>query len=87
MIEIGQQAKDRITGFKGIVIARTEYLNGCARLAIQPTKLDKDGKPIDAQYFDEPQLESIRPKKKMQRKNDTGGPGIEPPARIVPKRR
>jgi len=82
MISLGQKAKDTITGFKGIAVARTEYLQGCRRVGLQPLKL-KDGLPQEAQWFDEPQLVSL-PSRKHKRKNDTGGPGIVPPNRISP---
>lgn len=58
-INVGDSAKDTITGFTGVVVARTEWLNGCARLTIQPSQLDKDGKPIDTFTFDEMQLEFV----------------------------
>lgn len=50
--ELGVKAKDKITGFKGILTARCEFITGCNRYCIQPTKLI-DGKPVDAIYFDE----------------------------------
>lgn len=53
--ELGKKAKDKITGFAGILTARCEFLTGCNRYCIQPTKL-KDGKPIDSLYFDEEQV-------------------------------
>lgn len=56
--ELGKKAKDKITGFQGILTARCEFLTGCNRYAIQPTEL-KDGKPIDAIYFDEAQIEIV----------------------------
>lgn len=56
--KLGQTAKDKITGFKGILTARCEFLTGCNRYCIQPTEL-KDGKPIDSIYFDEAQIEII----------------------------
>jgi hypothetical protein len=56
--ELGQIAKDKITGFKGILTARCEFLTGCNRYCIQPQEL-KDGKPIDSIYFDEAQIEII----------------------------
>ena len=43
-IELGDTAKDSITGFSGVVIATTFWLHGCERLTLQPQKLDKDGK-------------------------------------------
>lgn len=56
--ELGKIAKDKITGFAGVLTARCEFLTGCNRYCIQPTEL-KDGKPIDGIYFDEAQIEII----------------------------
>lgn len=58
MIALGQKARDRITGFTGIVIARTEWLHGCTRITIQPSALH-EGKPIDTQTVDEAQCEVV----------------------------
>ena len=66
--ELGKRAKDKITGFEGILTARCEFLTGCSRYCIQPTEL-KDGKPIDSIYFDEAQIEIISegiPEKEVQ---------------------
>lgn len=71
-IRVGDEAKDAITGFKGVVVAKTEWLNGCARLTIQPQELNK-GKPIDAHTFDENQLILVKATK-YEAKRDTGGP-------------
>ena len=66
MIKLGQQAKDKITGFKGTVVARIEYLNGCIRLEIQPKELQDNGQPVETCFFDEvqciPQQEPINDK-------------------------
>jgi hypothetical protein len=56
--ELGKRAKDKITGFEGVITARCEFLTGCSRYCIQPTAL-KDGKPIESIYFDEDQIEII----------------------------
>ena len=58
MIKCGSKVKDKITGFTGIVVARTEWLYGCMRLLVQPTKLEK-GKVQDTVQFDEDQLELL----------------------------
>lgn len=55
---LGATAKDMITGFTGVIVCRSEWINGCIRYALQPTKL-KDGLPIEPQYVDEPQLDLI----------------------------
>jgi len=57
-ITLGCLAKDTISGFEGIVISKTEWLNGCVRIQIQPRTLH-DGKPIDAQVFDQQQVERL----------------------------
>jgi len=59
MIVLGQKARDVITGFTGVAIARTEWLNGCVRVTIQPP-LDKDKKHVQSETFDEEQLEVVK---------------------------
>jgi hypothetical protein len=67
-IKLGQKVKDTITDMEGIAIGRTEYLNGCIRILVQPRQL-KDGVPVDAVWIDEPQLEIVA---------DTPAPKAEP---------
>ena len=55
MIELNDVVEDRITGFTGVVIGRTEWLYGCVRFGVQSEEL-KDGKPLEHQWFDEQQL-------------------------------
>lgn len=57
-VQLGDRVKDRVTGFKGIAVAITEWLNGCRRVGVQAEKL-AEGKPGEVQYFDEPQLEVL----------------------------
>ena len=76
MINLGDIAKDTITGFKGKVIAKTEWLNGCKRITIQSTKL-KDGIPADPQTFDTEQVEVIKAIKEPDDK-PSGGPKNDP---------
>jgi len=73
-IELGSKARDKISGYEGIVTARTRYLSGCDRLAVQG-KVDKDGKVPDAQYFDEPMLEVIEEPKSAQKPKSGMGAG------------
>ena len=58
MITLGNKARDRITGFEGIVVGKTVYINGCVSLLVRP-RVDKDGKFPDGQWIDEPHLELI----------------------------
>jgi len=77
MIKLGQKVKDNITGFKGIAIARCEYLNGCISIEVQPIEL-KDGRPIKAEWIDEQRLTTKSSAK-------TGGPGSIPAGLDTPE--
>lgn len=74
MVTLGKEVKDKVTGFKGIAVARCEYLNGCVRIEVQPLEL-KDGIPQECIWIDETQLES---KEKESKDKDSGGPGDVP---------
>ena len=81
MIPLGAVAQDTISGFEGVVVARTEWLYGCVRLVLQPQELH-EGQPVEAQTFDEPQLiqmtgdpVAVKEKKKKVR---PGGPRPDP---------
>jgi len=56
--ELGREAEDIITGFRGIIIGRCEYLFGCNTIGIAPRTL-KDGKRIDTEWFDEGRIRII----------------------------
>ena len=85
-IQLGDKAKDQVTGFEGICVARTEWLNGCIRVTLQSDKLDKDGKPQDGQTFDEPQLVVTKARKVSCGPRDTGGPASTPRQHSGPTR-
>ena len=84
-INLGDRAKDTITGFSGVVISVHEYLNGCVRVGIQPEKLDKDGKIRESCVFDIEQVELVKTAK-PKNKNPTGGPHNDPSRPSVPQR-
>lgn len=86
MVKVGDKVKDKITGFTGIAIAKTEWLYGCMRVVVQSEKIGKDDKLVDF-TFDEPQLEVIKPKKVKKENNDTGGPVKNPLVNITPSKR
>ena len=83
-IALGDLARDTVTGFQGIVIARCFWLQGCVRSTLQPQALTKDGKPIEAQTFDELQLE-LRKKRAVVSARQTGGPRPEPTRERAPQ--
>lgn len=75
MVSLGDEVRDIVSGFKGIAIARTSYLQGCDRICVQPP-VDEDGKLPKEAHFDEPQLEVVKLRKVREEKpkTDNGGP-------------
>ena len=54
-VQLGDEVKDEVTGYKGIAICRHIYLQGCDRISVQPKISKAEPGPIEAS-FDEPQL-------------------------------
>lgn len=71
-INLGDIAKDTITGFTGVVVAESRYLNGCMRMSLQPQEL-RDGKPIEWQAFDVEQIELVS-RAQPRKVEPSGGP-------------
>ncbi len=87
-MKLGDRVTDIYTGFTGIATARTEWLYGCARITIEPQEL-KDGKPIEAETFDEQRVEvveSMEPHQSSDATAITGGPQNDPSQRPDPVR-
>ncbi len=57
-VDLGDQIKDGVTGFEGIVTAISEYLNGCRRVCVTPPA--EGGKYQDERWIDEPQLTVLK---------------------------
>ena len=80
-VDFGDQVTDPMTGFKGTVIAITQWMYGCRRVTVQPKGLNKDGELFDTQQFDEPQLKVTKaaktPAAVKKRRAKTGGPRPE----------
>lgn len=55
MILLGQKAKDKVTGFEGIITGRAQYLYGCDQYCLVPPA--KEGEIKRAEWFDEGRLE------------------------------
>ena len=70
-IELGDLVRDRITGFKGTVVALHHYLFGCTRVSVQPVA-DKDSFK-EAVSLDMPSFVLLK-KRKVTGDNSTGGP-------------
>jgi hypothetical protein len=52
----GLEAKDKVTGFKGIITAVTLFMYGCAQYCITPP-IAADGKKGDNEWFDDGRIE------------------------------
>lgn len=83
-IELGDRVKDLITGYIGICVAKTEFINGCIQFSV--AKQLKKGEKLDPNVIGEPQIDSkslvivkkravdLRPKEpKPEREKHTGG--------------
>jgi len=57
MIKLGQKAKDKVTGFEGIIVGKAEYLFGCNQFGLAPEA--KDGKINGTSWFDEGRIEVL----------------------------
>ena len=80
IFELGVKAKDKLTGFEGIIIGRADHITGCNTYGLKG-KLDKDGKPQEAEWFDEGMVmvtgDGIKPN--SVKAVDNGGPLSENP--------
>lgn len=50
---LGDEVRDQITGFSGILVCRNQWVHNCNTYGVRPLEL-KDGVPQDLHYFDEP---------------------------------
>lgn len=55
-IELGKTVTDAITGFKGIVTGRCEYITGCNQALVTP-RAKETGEAIDGRWIDEDRLQ------------------------------
>lgn len=76
MIELGSRVKDLYTGFVGTAVARTDWLFGCIRYSVEPTKLNKDGSFAESVWIDEQRLTVVKKMKlKIGKHFTSGAPG------------
>ena len=59
MENLGKEAKDKITGFKGIIIGKCSYLFGCDQYGIAAQSANTTGKRPDTEWFDKGRVEII----------------------------
>lgn len=69
----GVYVRDKITGFAGCVVIRSDYITGCNRYGIEGEA--KDNKPGELTWIDEQRLEVDDAKQRLQ----LGGAVDQPP--------
>ena len=72
MISLGDTVRCIYTGFTGVVVCISEWINGCIRVGIQSSVL-KDHKPLEVEWIDSQQLEILSRGTKKE-KAASGGP-------------
>jgi hypothetical protein len=75
-MQLGKTARDKYTGFEGLVTGRVEYLTGCEQFLLQPRKLDDKGQPIEPKWLDVDRIEEVVAE--QVEAGRPGGPGLEP---------
>lgn len=80
MIQLGLKAKDKITGFEGIITCKVEYLTGCDQYGLTPP-VGADGKVGQSEWFDEGRLVITGPGVAAEevRTEANGGPNRDAP--------
>lgn len=72
-IELGDEVRDRITGYRGIVVCYATWLNGCVRITVQ-AKNKKDGTPVDPSCADVEQQDIVKKAVEKAAPPKTNGP-------------
>lgn len=87
MLKLGQKARDKVTGFEGIVTGHCSYLTGCDQLLISPPAKDGDFK--DGRWIDVNRLEDLGPGVTLdipEANRLQGGPQDTPTSRPAPNK-
>lgn len=77
---LGKEATDIVTGFKGIITGRAEYIAGCRQYVLAPKAKD-DANSSEGRWFDEERLTITGEGVKLS-PTPTGGPAPGQPAPI-----
>jgi len=83
---LGDKVKDTVTGFTGIVVSITEYLQGCKRISVA-AKVKQNALPGDWANFDMPQVKVIESAAVKEGSKKTGGPRAMTANKTTPRRR
>ena len=73
--EKGEILKDKVTGFEGVVMVRSDYYTGCNTYGLLSQEPDESGKPKSWVWIDETLLDKTRKKNVFTKpKKNNGGP-------------
>lgn len=72
--DLGVEVKDVVTGFKGIIMGRTQYTTGCNQYGVLNPELTKEGKLREWLWFDENRIEVTSKNKVRLTSTVRGGP-------------
>ena len=78
---MGKLARDKVTGFEGVIVGVCAYLTGCDQYGIQPPAKDGEIKP--SQWFDVHRVEIVGEGVRVADVSSTRAPGG--PARDAPR--
>jgi len=79
-LNLGDQVKDIVTGYKGVVVCKSEHLNGCWRVGVQ-APINKEGKVDGTEWFDIETIVVLKTKPIEIKQSKTGGPKPKPKRR------
>ena len=73
--ELGEVLMDKVTGFQGVAMGRTDYYTDCTHYGLCSRQL-KDGKPLGWEWFDETRLVRVKYAERVARepREPTSGP-------------
>jgi len=79
-MELGQKARDLVTGFTGVVTGMVVYISGCNQALLAPS-VKEDGTPGGSQWFDLQRLERVGDSQIVLNNSATPGPDAPAPRR------
>lgn len=91
MIQLGDKAKDKVSGYSGVVTGITEWMNGCRRFLLSPQAHKKGETPKEGYWVDEQQAQLVKRGvvrtafAKSKEKKRPGGPTPAPTRNMDPK--
>lgn len=56
--DLGLTARDKITGFGGVIVSRIDHITGCDQYFLQP-KVDEKGAAVEGRWFDDNRLDIV----------------------------